>query len=181
MATRAAIPFSVRRATTADAATVAALGARLFTESYGPTHPEPELSRYLARTFSEDVMREAIGSDDVTMLLAEDADGAAIGYSFMRDSPAPPEGVSGDRVIEIVRFYVDGAAQGRGVGAALMAQSIADAREQGADTLWLQAWKEAPWAVGFYQRMGFTVVGSTLFHFGEQQTGEDHVMAITIA
>ena len=40
---------------------------------------------------------------------------------------------------------------------------------------WLQVWKEAPWAVGFYHRMGFSVVGSAPFYFGEQ-VGDDHIM-----
>jgi ribosomal protein S18 acetylase RimI-like enzyme len=179
MATRAAITFSIRRCTTDDAATVGALGARLFTETYGPTHPEPELSRYLARTFSTDVMRDAIAADDVAMLLAEDVDGTPIGYSFMRDSPDPPIGVVAERAVEIVRFYVDGTAQGRGVGAALMARSLDEARRRRADTVWLQTWKEATWAVGFYLRMGFQIVGSAPFYFGEQ-IGDDHVMMIRI-
>jgi ribosomal protein S18 acetylase RimI-like enzyme len=179
MATRAAIPFSIRRCTIDDAATIGALGARLFTETYGPTHPEPELSRYLARTFSIDVMRDTIASDDATILLAEDVDGAPIGYSFMKDSPTPPAGVVGARAIEIVRFYVDGTAQGRGIGAALMARSLDDARSRGADVVWLQTWKEASWAVGFYARMGFVIVGSAPFYFGEQ-VGDDHVLQISI-
>jgi hypothetical protein len=45
-----------------------------------------------------------------------------------------------------------------------------------ADVIWLQVWKEAPWAIGFYARMGFAVVGSALFYFGEQ-IGHDHIMA----
>ena len=47
---------------------------------------------------------------------------------------------------------------------------------RGADVIWLQVWKEAPWAVGFYQRMGFSVVGSAPFYFGEQ-VGDDHIMS----
>ena len=39
-----------------------------------------------------------------------------------------------------------------------------------------QVWKEAPWAIGFYARFGFTVVGSAKFYFGEQ-IGDDHIMA----
>jgi ribosomal protein S18 acetylase RimI-like enzyme len=94
----------------------------------------------------------------------------------MRSSAEPPAGVDGDRAFEIVRFYVDPAAQGRGIGAALMQECFEDARRRNADVVWLQVWKEAPWAVGFYARMGFTVVGSALFHFGDQ-IGDDHVMA----
>jgi Acetyltransferases len=169
-------PFSIRRCTVNDAATMASLGARLFTETYGPTHPEPELSRYLARSFSVDLVREAIADEGVTMLLVEDLHGSAIGYAYLRSSAEPPSGVGGDRVFEIVRFYVDSAAQGRGVGAALMNECFDHAKNRGADTLWLQVWKEAPWAVGFYARMGFSVVGSAPFYFGDQ-IGDDHIMS----
>jgi ribosomal protein S18 acetylase RimI-like enzyme len=168
--------FSIRQCTIADAATLSALSARLFTETYGPTHPEPELSRYLARSFAVDGVRAAIEDDNVTMLIAEDTGGRAIAYSYIRMSPEPPAGVSGERVFEIVRFYVDGAFHGQGVGRALMEESLNETKRRGADTVWLQVWKEAPWAVGFYERMGFTAVGSAKFYFGEQ-IGDDHVMA----
>jgi ribosomal protein S18 acetylase RimI-like enzyme len=168
--------FSIRRCTINDAATTASLAARLFTETYGPTHPEPELSRYLARSFSVEGVREAIADHDVTMLLVENPEGRAIAYAYMRSSAEPPAGVAGKRVFEIVRFYVDGAAQGRGVGAALMDACFKDAKNRGADAVWLQVWKEAPWAVGFYARMGFSVVGSAPFYFGDR-IGDDHIMA----
>lgn len=169
-------PFSIRRCTANDAETIASLGARLFTETYGPTHPEPELSRYLARSFSVDVVRDAIADDGVTMLLVEDLQASAIAYSYLRSSAEPPPGVGGDRVFEIVRFYVDTTAQGLGVGAALMNESFNHAKNRGADTLWLQVWKEAPWAVGFYARMGFSIVGSAPFYFGDR-IGDDHIMS----
>ena len=167
--------YSIRRASIDDAPTMAALGARLFTETYGPTHPEPELSRYLARSFAVSDVRDSIASDDVTMLVAEDAEKGPIGYAFLRASPDPPAGVAGDRVFEIVRFYVDTTVQGRGIGAALMEECFEDARTRAADTIWLQVWKEAPWAVGFYERMGFIAVGSAPFYFGDQ-IGDDHIM-----
>jgi len=176
MATRTSRAFSVRRCTVEDAEKMAALGARLFAETYGPTHPEPELSRYLARSFAVDDVRAAIASDDVTMFVAEDAGSGPIGYAFLRASHEPPASVKGSRAFEIVRFYVDTAQQGRGIGAALMEECFEDAAARGADVLWLQVWKEAPWAVGFYQRMGFSAVGSAPFYFGEQ-VGDDHIMA----
>ena len=95
--------FSIRRCTVDDAATMAALGARLFAQAYGETHPEPELSRYLARSFSVEGIREAIADDGVTMLMVEDPEGSAIAYAYTRVSPDPPSGVRGDHAVEIVR------------------------------------------------------------------------------
>lgn len=168
--------FAIRRCSVGDAPALASLGARLFTETYGPTHPEPELSRYLARSFSVEGVRDAISDAEVSMFMVEDSSGVPIAYAYMRASPEPPNGVDGQRSLEIVRFYVDGATQGRGVGAALMNSCLNDARERGADVVWLQVWKEAPWAVGFYHRMGFSVVGSAPFYFGER-IGDDHIMS----
>ena len=176
MATRTVSAFSIRRCTLDDSEAIASLAARLFGEAYGSTHPEPELSRYLARSFPVERIREAIADDDVTMLVAEDSSGSAIAYAYLRASPNPPAGVTGERMFEIVRFYVDGKWQGHGVGAALMEECFYEARRRGADLIWLQVWKEAPWAVGFYERMGFSVVGCALFYFGEQ-IGDDHVMS----
>jgi diamine N-acetyltransferase len=168
--------FTIRRCTLDDAEKMASLGARLFAQAYGETHPEPELSRYLARSFSIEGIREAIADDGVTMLMVEDTGGNAIAYAYVRGSPDPPPGVHGNRVREIVRFYVDAVCQGRGVGAALMNECFKDATNRGADVVWLQVWKEAPWAVGFYARMEFSVVGSAPFYFGDQ-VGDDHIMA----
>ena len=168
--------FAIRRCATTDAAAVASLGARLFAETYGPTHPEPELSRYLARSFSVEDVREAISDDDVSMLVVEDSSGLPVAYAYLRATSEPPTGVDGENAFEIVRFYVDAACQGRGVGAALMEACLRDAIERGAGVVWLQVWKEAPWAIGFYHRMGFSVVGSAPFYFGDR-VGDDHIMA----
>lgn len=168
--------FAIRRCAATDAAAVASLGARLFAESYGPTHPEPELSRYLARSFSVEDVREAISDYDVSMLVVEDSSGLPVAYAYLRPTSEPPPGVDGDNAFEIVRFYVDAACQGRGVGAALMEACLTDAIARGGDVVWLQVWKEAPWAIGFYNRMGFAVVGSAPFYFGDR-VDDDHIMA----
>lgn len=159
-----------------DAQMLADLAARLFTEAYGPTHPEPELSRYLARSFSVDKVRDEITDNDVAMFVAEDETTRPLGYAFLRKTTDLPEGVTSYNSFEVVRFYVGAAAQGRGIGAALMEKCFAESRQRGADTIWLQVWKEAPWAIGFYTRMGFTPVGSAAFYFGEQ-VGDDHIMS----
>lgn len=155
---------------------LAELAARLFTEAYGPTHPEPELSRYLARSFSVDKVRDEITDNDVTMFVAEGEELRPLGYAFLRKTAELPDGVTSFNSFEVVRFYVEAAAQGRGIGAALMEKCFAESRQRGADTIWLQVWKEAPWAIGFYARMGFRPVGSAAFYFGEQ-VGDDHIMS----
>ena len=165
----------IRRCITRDAATIASLGARLFVQAYGPTHPEPELSRYLARYYSVQGMAKTI-AEDGSIFVVENSAGTAIAYAHLRATLEFPTGVHGQRAFEIVRFYVDSSWQGHGVGAALMNHCCANAKDAGADVIWLQVWSQAPWAIGFYQRVGFSIVGKKPFYFGER-VDEDHVMS----
>jgi ribosomal protein S18 acetylase RimI-like enzyme len=121
-------------------------------------------------------MRKAIEDDGSSVFVAEDEDGVPIGYAHMTAAQEIPEGVQGESTFEIVRFYVDAERQGRGIGAALMRTCWDAAKKAGGDVIWLQTWSEAPWAIGFYQRMGFSIVGKKPFYFGNR-VDRDHVMA----
>jgi ribosomal protein S18 acetylase RimI-like enzyme len=167
---------AIRRCTRKDAEAIASLGARLFVQAYGPTHPEPDRSRYLARAYSVDVIAEAIEGEGSSVFVVEDSRGAPIGYAHMSTTTEFPPGVEGRRAFEIVRFYVDSAHQGRGIGAMLMNHCFDVAGQAGGDVIWLQTWSQASWAIGFYLRMGFEIVGKKPFYFGER-VDEDHVMA----
>jgi tRNA (guanine37-N1)-methyltransferase len=160
--------FSVGVATVADAERLAVLGARLFTQAYGPTHPEPELGRYLTRSFDVERMAAELADAGTESFIVQDATGADIGYAYLRESRAPPPaGVVGQRPFEIARFYVDEAWHARGVAPALMAACVAAARARHADVLWLAAWEPALRPQAFYRRMGFEMVGTTKFRFGD--------------
>jgi diamine N-acetyltransferase len=166
----------IRRCTSADIDVVAALGARLFVQTYGPSHPEPDRSRYLASAYSHEAIADAIGGEGSSVFLAEDDAAEAIGYAHIAMTDELPKGVEGTRAAEIVRFYVDASQQGKGVGAALMRRCLEEAQSSGADVVWLQTWSQASWAVGFYQRMGFAIVGEKPFYFG-QRVDRDHLLA----
>ena len=170
-------PFTIRRCIQSDAAMVAALGARLFTQAYSATHPEPELSRYLARSFNVDHFRAELADPRVRVLVVEAADGAPAGYAHVRATTGSrPESVVASAPIEIVRFYIDAPWHGAGLAQQLMVACEREARAMGGDVVWLSAWQEAPRAVAFYRRAGFSIVGTTTFAFGERRDA-DYVMA----
>ena len=171
--------YTIRRCARRDAEAIASLGARLFVQAYGPTHPEPEQSRYLAAAYSVDVIAEAIEGEGSSVFAVDDLQGAPIAYAHMISTMEFPPGVDGRRAFEIVRFYVDGASQGRGIGAMLMSHCRDVAKLAGADVIWLQTWSQASWAIGFYLRLGFKIAGRKPFYFGER-VDEDHVMALSL-
>lgn len=172
---------ALRACTPADAALLAALGARLFRQAYEDTHPEPELGRYLARTFDAARLGAELARPDACALLAADAAGTPVGYAHLRATPgAAPAGVAGARPWELLRFYVDAAWHGRGVAPALLDAGMAEARRRGADVLWLDAWQRAGRALAFYRRAGFAVVGTTTFRFGDR-VDDDVILARPLA
>jgi len=168
--------YAIRRCTREDAETIASLGARLFVQAYGPTHPEPDRSAYLAKAYSVGVIAEAIEGEGSAVFVVEDSHAVPVAYAHMSSTTESPSGVRGRRAFEIVRFYVDSAHQGRGIGAMLMNHCCDVTRQAGGDVIWLQTWSQASWAIGFYLRIGFRIVGKKPFYFGER-IDEDHVMA----
>jgi ribosomal protein S18 acetylase RimI-like enzyme len=169
--------FTIRPCGPSEAPQLSELAARLFEEAYGPTHPEPTLSVYLAESFAPERLRAELTSPGARVLLVEDAAGLPIGYAYLRETEQPATaGVPGERPVEIVRFYVDSAWHGRGVAQALMTGCVAEAARRGADVLWLSAWQQAARALAFYRRAGFAVVGTATFRFGER-IDDDFLMA----
>jgi GNAT superfamily N-acetyltransferase len=95
-----------------------------------------------------------------------ECDGAVAGYASL----LPPEG--GACVLD--DLWIDPPFIGRGIGSLLFAHAVARARALGAQTVRLEA---EPNAVGFYERMGARVVGSTTGSWGRELP----VMALELA
>lgn len=173
--------FSIRPCLPSDASTLCALGARLFRQSYGESHPEPDLTPYLARAYDPARVGAELATSDYRAWFAIDAEQQPIGYAVLRRSQPPfADGLPGSRPAEVLRFYVDQGWQGRGVGFALMRSCETEAREWGADCLWVSVWQQASWAVAFYQRTGLAISGTAFFHFGDR-ADDDYVMAKALA
>jgi hypothetical protein len=80
--------YTIRRCTRAGAEAIASVGARLFVQAYGPTHPEPERSRYLAKAYSVDVIAEAIEGERSAVFVVEDSHAAPIAYAHRKGGSA---------------------------------------------------------------------------------------------
>ena len=169
--------FSIRQCLPSDASTLCALGARLFRQSYGESHPEPALTPYLARTFDPGRVSAELATPAYRAWFAIDADQQPIGYAVLRRSEPPyPEGLPGTRPAEVLRFYVDAAWHGRGVGFALMRSCESEARRWDADCIWASVWRQADGPIAFYQRTGLAISGTAKFRFGDREE-DDHVMS----
>jgi ribosomal protein S18 acetylase RimI-like enzyme len=168
----------VRRGTSADAGLLADLGARLFHEAFAADSRPDDLAAHLRATFSPEIQRRELESDDFAYFVAE-LGGEPVGYALLRRRQPPPC-VTGPDPIELGRIYVEQRRHGSGAAVALMEALLAEARARRAGTIWLGVWGINRRAVRFYEKFGFRDVGTHTFWFGsDPQT--DQVMVLELA
>ena len=128
--------MTIRRATDADAETIAAL----FTDEGYPAGPSDIVER-LTR----------FASDHSQVLVAEH-EGALHGFVAIH---AMPRFEHDDRIVRILALVVDAGARERGVGRALMAAAEAVATELGAAFIEITAGHHRPEARRLYESAGY--------------------------
>lgn len=154
----------IRHATVDDAIALASFAARAFTDTYLGLDDPQEIADYCAEHFQPEVMAGVIQDPACTTLLAWVGEQLA-GYAILRDKP-PPACVTGPQPLQLWRLYLCQGFIGQGLGARMMAEAHAQARQHGARTLWLSVYDRNVRAVEFYGRFGFVQVGTSQFLFG---------------
>ncbi|MBN8726173.1 MAG: GNAT family N-acetyltransferase [Xanthomonadales bacterium] len=177
--------FIIRSAQLADAPRLSAFAALTFGETFAGDNTPEDMARYLGETFAAERQAAEIADPTGAVLLAvaADRDGRVadefLAYAHLVAFPAPAT-VGGDRPIELRRFYVARAWQGRGVAGALMDAVLDAARERTAEVLWLGVWERNARALAFYRRHGFRRVGEHVFVLGDDRQ-TDWILARDIA
>jgi GNAT superfamily N-acetyltransferase len=163
----------------ADAAILTDLMARTFRDAFGAVNRPEDLAAHVARSYGIPQQERELADPAVTVLLAE-MGGAPCGYAQLKDGAERPAAVTGPAPLQLWRFYLEQAWIGRGVALPLMEAAKQAARSRGARTLWLGVWEQNPRGIAFYRKAGFEVVGSFVFHVGDDaQT--DMIMVCDLA
>jgi GNAT superfamily N-acetyltransferase len=155
----------IRRGKAGDAALLAELGARTFSETFATDNSPEDMAAYLASAFSHEQQTAEL-ADATSLFLIAETDGVANGYAMLRSGNVL-ESISGDKPIELVRLYVSQASLGSGVGAALMQASIDEATQRGYKMLWLGVWERNARARTFYRKWNFHEIGTHIFQLGK--------------
>ena len=155
---------TISLATVSDAGLLAELGACTFAETFTVDNKPEDMAAYLAAAFSPEKQAAELADPLATFLIAR-INGRAVGYAMIR-AGATPEGVSSEKPIELVRFYVSREWHGLGVGEALMQACIKEAQREAYRTLWLGVWEHNGRARAFYRKWKFQDVGAHIFQLG---------------
>ncbi|RYP70051.1 hypothetical protein DL771_005742 [Monosporascus sp. 5C6A] len=164
----------VADASPADAQAMAALGAKVFAESFGYSIPSDDLAAFLESTYSAAALEAELRDPRISTWAAKDAEGGAL-LGFVQlvrgktdecleesSTDLDPSGLA-----HLHRLYVDSRAHGGGIGSRLVAVAEERARAEGFSKVWLTVWEENERASALYERLGFAKVGKTDFVIGQ--------------
>ena len=157
--------MTIRRAGVGDAALLADLAARTFTETFGHLYPVQDLEFFLGDAYAVEKQAVILAHPDYAVWLLED-DGVAVGHAAAGPCGLPHAEVRpGDG--ELKRLYVLASHQNGGWGSRLFGEAERWLLRDGTRTLWIGVWSENLGAQRFYARHGFAQVGTYEFPVGQ--------------
>ena len=170
--------IDIRIARPEDADAVARLAAATFPLACPDNVPEAEIAAFIANDLAPARFAEHLADPDRTILLATE-DGEPQAYAMLvRTEPYDEQvrlNLTVRPTVEISKFYVAPEAHGLGLADQLMEACLDQARAHGAKGVWLGVARENARANRFYERQGFTVVGSKNFSIGDLRIDDDNL------
>ncbi|KAM3075968.1 hypothetical protein ACMFMG_006519 [Clarireedia jacksonii] len=157
---------TIRKAQLTDAASIAELGAHVFTVSFGHSVQPHELQMFLDESYTIEAITKELQDGNRDVLVCAGSEGEILGFAYLTRGSSEPCLVHVPDKVELQRIYVHPSAHGKGVGR-LLADAIQEmAREQGFKYIWLGVWQENSRAIRAYQKWGFKEVGEHDFVVG---------------
>jgi ribosomal protein S18 acetylase RimI-like enzyme len=168
---------TVRPAARSDAPLLHRIAAATFALACPPGTTREAIADFIGTTLSEASFAEYL-TDPARILLISEVDGDPAGYTMLVfGEPSDDDAAAAVSVrpaAELSKVYVLEGHHGAGVGAALMAASLAAARGRGVAGMWLGVNQLNARANRFYEKNGFTIVGEKKFLVGGK-TEDDFV------
>lgn len=171
---------TIRAGGPGDAAMLADLGARAFSETFAKDNTPEDLAEYLRASFSPEIQAAELARPGSHFVVLECA-GQPVGFARLLDGGTDSclqesAELRGLHSMELIRIYLLQAHTGRRLGDVLMQACLEHAAGRAVEVLWLGVWEHNPRAIAFYQRWGFEKIGEHDFPLG-QDIQTDWVMA----
>lgn len=158
--------WRLKRATAADAAALSLVASACFLETFAGRLEGPDIVAHCAKANHQDAFRDWTDAAGSRVVIAEIASGGApIGYSVLATPDLPAINIHLDD-IELRRIYTLSRMHGTGLGPALMAQALLDARALGRQRVLLGVYAGNERARAFYEKQGFEIVGERQYQVG---------------
>jgi GNAT superfamily N-acetyltransferase len=151
-----------RNATLEDAPAIDAMFRQGFIDTFAHLYDPKDLAAFFTG-FTQAAWRRELADPDFAFCLAEE-DGALAGYAKISSVSLPVEPAG--PAVELRQLYVLKHWHGSGVARALMDWVLAEARDRGANELYLSVFTDNHRAKSFYARYGFEGIGPYVFMVG---------------
>jgi len=172
-------PMLIRAATTDDAALLHELAALTFPLACPPDTLPESIATFIGKNLSVDAFVSYLVDPDRDLFLGS-IDGTPSAYTMVVYGEPSDADVAASVALrptaELSKCYALLEAHGSGLAPALVASSADAARSRGAKSLWLGVNQQNVRARRFYEKCGFSVVGSKKFLVG-QRYEDDFVYA----
>lgn len=157
--------IAIKRALPSEAGLIADLSRSTFHDTFAAFNTEADMEKFMREKFTrQQLMAELLLPTD-HFFIAWDGD-RAVGYTRLRENNNPPA-LEGKETIEIARIYAIKEAIGKGVGKALMENSLRVGRSLGKEIAWLGVWEHNQTAIRFYRKWGFERFSEHPFVLGD--------------
>ena len=167
----------IRSANKNDITSLTSIGYKTFYDTFAQHNTQENMLLYLMQSFNIEKQTLEINEPQTIFLLAEIED-SVVGYVKLKGNNSC-DGIKGTKPIELERIYTLQEYIGKGIGAELMNASIKEAKERGFDSIWLGVWENNERAIRFYEKLGFSVVGSHIFMLGNDKQN-DFIMELAL-
>jgi len=162
-------PTQIREAKQEDASTIARLGAKVFSVTFGHSLPTSDLKAYLAESYSPSaVLADLTNPNKDTVVICPSTNpNHVLGFATLTRGTIElcTKHLEGTTV-ELQRLYIEPDSHGRGLGKSLATHIEKIARHEGYTTIWLGVWEENFKAQKVYGRLGYEKVGDRDFVMG---------------
>ena len=161
-----------RRATRADAESLAALSIEVWLHTYATNGVSAIIARHVLREFTSDNFVARLENQRIAILVAEASDGLA-GYAELHFDATCP--ASDSSRVELGTLYVRAHFARVGIGSELLARAEALAVAGWRCPLWLAVYAGNPHAIAFYANRGYARIGHAWFDLGGTKH-ENHLL-----
>lgn len=164
--------FLIRAGEAGDAARLAVLASQVWLHTYAWNGVSADMASYVLSELTPEKYGSRLREPNTRVIVAEKGD-SLVGFAVLESGqicPADP-----GLAVELQTLYVQEHFIGQGVGRALLLAAQADALERWGAVPWLAVNAQNARAVAFYDRQGYTKIGTTWFVLGEGRH-ENHVL-----
>jgi GNAT superfamily N-acetyltransferase len=171
--------ISIRKATIQDCDAIAHIGKISVEDSHRGSSSKEDMNDFLDRNYNTDAIKVELNDihNIYYMLYYRDK---PVGFSKTVLNANHPNIAQGN-VTKLDRIYLLKEFYGLKLGLELLNFNIELARNQNQSGMWLYAWIGNARAVNFYQKAGFSIIGSYQYYVTETHYDESHHMFLNFA